>query len=191
MSTGVRIEKDTAGLARRGHRSGVPRWHSRASPPWTDQDVFLYHGTVDIHVASILAAVDVTVGGLLKDFGRGFYTTTSRAQATDWANALAAHGPGRPAVLRLTVPRNDLALLETLAFVRGEPAATDYWSFVQYCRTIGRDHNRPHTRWYDLVVGPVTGTWKRQTVIPNADQLSFHTPAAEAVLNRSARVRVV
>jgi hypothetical protein len=37
----------------------------------------------------------------------------------------------------------------------------------------------------------VTGTWKRQTVIPTADQISFHTPAAEAVLNNSVRVQVV
>ena len=42
-----------------------------------------------------------------------------------------------------------------------------------------------------MVIGPVTGTWKRQTVIPNADQISFHTVAAEAVLNNSVRVQVL
>jgi Protein of unknown function (DUF3990) len=160
-------------------------------PPWTDQDIKLYHGTLDVHVASVLAAVDVTVGGLLKDFGRGFYTTTSLAQATHWAMSLAAHGLGQAAVLRFTVSRNDVAQLETLAFVRGEPDATDYWSFIQYCRTIGHDHNRQQTHWYDMAIGPVTGTWKRQTVIPNADQISFHTPAAEVMLNNSVRVQVV
>jgi hypothetical protein len=160
-------------------------------PPWTDQDIELYHGTLDVHVASVLAAVDVTIGSLLKDFGRGFYTTTRLAQATHWANSLAAQGPGQAAVVRFTVSRNDLAPLETLAFVRGEPAATDYWSFIQYCWTVGHDRNQKRTLWYDMVMGPVTGTWKRQTVIPNADQISFHTPAAEEVLNNSVRVQVV
>jgi hypothetical protein len=67
----------------------------------------------------------------------------------------------------------------------------DYWSFVQYCRTVGGDHNRLHTPWYDLVVGPVTGTWKRQTILPDTDQISFHTPYAVAVLNAGAKMRVV
>lgn len=59
----------------------------------------------------------------------------------------------------------------------------DYWSFVQYCRTTPGDHNRKQTQWYDVVIGPVTGSWKKQTVIQNADQVSFHTGAVKAVLD--------
>jgi hypothetical protein len=151
-------------------------------PAWTDQNIDLYHGTLDVHVNSVLAAVDVTQGAALKDFGRGFYTTTNLTQATNWANNLAIGG-GTPAVIRFTSERNELAQLDTLAFVRGEPAAVDFWSFVQYCRTIPGSHNRRQTHWYDVVIGPVTGSWKKQTVIRSADQISFHTDRAETVLN--------
>jgi hypothetical protein len=160
-------------------------------PPWTDQDIELYHGTLQVHVASLVIAVDVTRGASLKDFGRGFYTTTNRAKALQWANTFVARWSGQAAVLRFRVSRNDLANLETLAFVRGDQNAIDYWSFVQYCRTGGQEHNRLQTLWYDVVIGPVTGTWDRQTVIPDADQISFHTRNAEAVLNNSAKVQIL
>jgi Protein of unknown function (DUF3990) len=160
-------------------------------PPWTDQDVFLYHGTTDAHVQSIMVAVDVTKGNLLKDFGRGFYTTTRFDKALDWAKLKALRIGGVGAVIEFTVSRNDLASLDCLFFCRGDPHAIDFWSFVQYSRTIGGDHNRAFTPWYDLVGGPVTGTWKRQTIIPDADQISFHTPAAAALLDSCRKVQAV
>jgi hypothetical protein len=97
---------------------------------------------------------------------------------------------GAAAVVEFTVSRNDLAFLDCLFFIRGEPQATDFWSFVQYCRTIGGDHNRAQTAWYDLIAGPVTGTWTRQTIIPDTDQISFHTPAGAALLDRSGKAPV-
>lgn len=160
-------------------------------PPWRDQVIELFHGTTDASVQDILQAVDETVGGALKDFGRGFYTTTRLDKARDWANVKTRRAGGAAAVLRFDVSRNDLAQLDCLFFARGDSTAVDYWSFVQYSRTIVGDHNRLHTPWYDLVVGPVTGTWKRQTMLPDTDQISFHTPYAVAVLNASAKVRVV
>jgi hypothetical protein len=160
-------------------------------PPWHDQAVELFHGTTDACVQDILKAVDETIGGALKDFGRGFYTTTSLDKARDWANVKARRVGGTAAVLRFDVSRNDLAQLDCLFFARGDPTAVDYWSLVQYCRTTGVDHNRLHTPWYDLVVGPVTGTWKRQTIIADTDQISFHTPYGVAVLNAGAKARVV
>src|SRR5205807_10656180 len=136
----------------------------------------------------VLQAVDETAGGALKDFGRGFYTTTRSDKARDWANVKARRAGSAAAVLRFDVSRNDLAELDCLFFARGDPTALDYWSFVQYCRTVAGDHNRLHTPWYDLVVGPVTGTWHRQTTIADTDQISFHTAHAVAVLNASAKV---
>ena len=70
---------------------------------WADQDIVLYHGTLDIHVASILAAVDVTRCSHLKDFARGFYTTTSRAQAKKWADDKAVNIRHSPAGQRAQV----------------------------------------------------------------------------------------
>src|SRR5207237_739987 len=99
------------------------------------------------------------------------------------AKGLAGQKGGTAAVIEFTVERNDLAGLDCLFFVRSSPQALDFWSFVQYCKTIPRDHNRTRTPWYDIIAGPVPGDWKKQTVIPDGDQISFHTPAAIVVLN--------
>ncbi len=161
-------------------------------PLWSDQDLVLYHGTLDMHVASILQGVDLNKCKHLRDFGRGFYTTTKRTQAERWANDLAAQTTGAaPAVLAFTVERNDLALLEALFFVRGTAAAVDFWSFVQFCRSSATDHGRTQTPWYDLVVGPVMASLRKQTIIPDGDQVSFHTPNAAAVLDGGQKVQVL
>lgn len=91
-----------------------------------------------------MQTVDETIGGFLKDFGRGFYTTTNFDKARDWSHRQAQRMGGTPAVIRFDVSRNDLAQLDGLYFVRGDANAVDYWSFVQYCRTMGGDHNRLH-----------------------------------------------
>ena len=160
-------------------------------PLWYDQDIILYHGTIDAHVADILNAVDVTRGVNLKDFGRGFYTTTRQDLASDWADQMAQQAGANPAVIQFQVSRNEIALLESLIFVRGDSQAIDYWSFVQYCRTIRNDHNRVFKAWYDLVAGPISGSWKKQTTIRNSDQFSFHTPDAAAVLDGSQKQRII
>jgi Protein of unknown function (DUF3990) len=159
-------------------------------PAWIDQDIVLYHGTTDARVRDILNAVNETRGSQLSDFGRGFYTTTRRDKAVDWANVNARRTGTVAAVIEFTVSRNVLASLDCLFFIRGDQQAVDYWSFVQYCRTIGGDHNRAHTPRYDLVVGPVTGTWKRQTIIPDTDQISFHTLAGTPLLDNSGKAQV-
>ena len=96
-----------------------------------------------------------------------------------------------PAVIRFTVERDELAHLECLFFIRGSAAAIDYWSFVQYCKTIVGDHHRTYTGWYDLVAGPVVASVKKQTVVPDGDQVSFHTPNAMGVLDASTKARVL
>jgi hypothetical protein len=153
-------------------------------PPWNDQNVLLYHGTVDIHAASVLQAVDLKYCRPLRDFGMGFYTTTTLSQAERWAIDLARQMGRLPAVIAFDIERNDLAVLDCLFFVRSSARALDFWSFVQHCRTTVGDHHRKHRMWYDIVAGPVAGDWKKQTVIPDGDQVSFHTALAIDVLNR-------
>lgn len=161
-------------------------------PLWNNQEIVLYHGTLDTHVPSILLHVDLTVCRPLKDFGRGFYTTTNLQQAESWARGLALQtSRTAAAVVRLTVERDELAQLDWLTFVRGSVHAINFWSFVQYCRTVPGDHHRARSGWYDVVAGPVTGTWKKQTIIRDGDQLSFHTSAAVQVLNNSQKTRVL
>ena len=95
--------------------------------PWTDQDIDLYHGTLDVHASSVLSSVNVTIGRRLKDFGRGFYTTTSLAfdrikLAAGDMNAdgrgdvvmYARHEDGSPGTELRTYLSNGSALVGTL-----------------------------------------------------------------------------
>ena len=144
------------------------------------------------HIPDILNGVDVTLGKSVDRFRTGVYTSTRMDKALDWGvHVKALRVGGTAAVVEFTVSRNDIARLDGLFFVRGDTLAADYWSFVQYCRTIGGDHNRAQTPWYDLVAGPVTGSWKRQTVILNGDQISFHTKAGAFVLDASRKTQVI
>ena len=152
--------------------------------PWFDQDIVLYHATLNIAVDSVLHQVDLRKCGDFNDFGRGFYTTTNRQQALSWATEKAVRSTRvKPALIRYTVERRSLADLYSLFFVRGDKNAYDYWSFVQHCRTTIGNHKGIYSDWYDIVAGPVTGSWKKQTVIPHSDQISFHTHRAIEILN--------
>ena len=176
-----------------------------APPAWTNADAVLYHGTIDVHARSIRRGIQVRRGNPNTDFGRGFYTTTSRRQARSWAWQLsidynAKLPPGRPSasavVIRFLVPRDRLARLQSLSFVRGDYHAVDFWSFVHHCRS-GGDHRRlvPPNRgpWYDMVAGPVAAVWRTRLLISDADQFSFHTGRAATLLDaswsRAERVR--
>lgn len=146
----------------------------------------LYHGTLDVHASLILqSGVDVGSGAPGKDFGRGFYTTTVRQQADDWAWRLSGQSGGmKPAVLEISIDRGALAALETLAFVRGERDAHDFWSLVAHCRSGADDHGRSApTAYYDVVIGPVSAFWEQRATMLGADQISFHTRRAEELLN--------
>jgi hypothetical protein len=134
------------------------------------------------------------MGKPVTDFGPGFYTTTSGLQAHTWAAKIAASmsPPGIPAVIQLTIPRDSLAQLDSLAFVRGDFFADDYWSFVHYCRRGARDHARAAgAKLYDIVYGPLTAFWSQRLLVADADQVSFHTPDAELVLNASYRKQII
>jgi hypothetical protein len=162
-------------------------------PSWSNQDIVLYHGTVDVFAPAILTQISVSMGRSSTDFGPGFYATTLLRQAHTWAAQLASSKPGTaPAVIEVTVSRNRMAGLETLAFVRCDFDADDYWSFVHYCRKGAVDHGRPDPhRFYDLVYGPVAAFWKQRMSVSDADQLSFHTTASQLVLNSGSRRRII
>ena len=160
--------------------------------PWANQQLTLYHGTVDTEVASIINGVQISRGRAYTDFGRGFYTTTVERQALAWGWTLAQRRSGtQPAVIRYDVDRDDLSRFECLWFVRGNFDADDFWSLVFRCRSKGVDHNRPGTnRWYDVVVGPVAGSWRQRLAFYDADQMSFHTDRVANLLDRSDPRRI-
>lgn len=168
-------------------------------PPiaWTNQAIALYHGTLDIHVPSIRAGVAVHLGRPHTDFGQGFYTTTGESQAQSWAWQLelrnrVAHPGCRAAVVQFDVPRDNLAALEAVWFVRGAVDAEDFWSLIFYCRSGMAAHGRAvPPGWYDVVIGPVAASWRRRTAFRDMDQISFHTPKAAGVLNASPKRAMV
>ena len=157
---------------------------------WTNQTIKLYHGTLTVHVPSLLAAINPFHGRVDTDFGQGFYTTTKEKQPRDWARQLAVRLGGSPAVICFDVDRKKLAVLDSLWFVRGRSDAEDYWSFVSHARVGGAHGKIPKGDWYDIVVGPVTASWRRRYAIPDSDQIGFHTSTATAVLDRSPKRRL-
>ncbi len=177
----------------------------RKAKPWVSprsRCVVLYHGCTALDSASIQkSGIDPTRGRVDADFGRGFYTTSVRYQAEQWAwirfynPAVAYKTPNRPVVLKFVVDRYDLAYLSSIQFVLGGPRKENFWSLVQHCRqstlapTTINDHRGPvlmadGTRWYDLASGPVAAFWRQRFAMQDADQFSFHTPAAAYVLQK-------
>jgi hypothetical protein len=171
-----------------------------AAPPWKSprsRYITLWHGctTEDKH-AIMNKGVDVIVGTVDVDFGRGFYTTTFERQARHWAwlrfyDPKFARKTGvQPVVLRFRVDRHKLANLSGLAFVVADYSNEDYWSLVQHCRqsipTAINDHKGPvhdgHNHWYDVVYGPVSAFWGQRVAMADSDQLSFHTQGAAQLL---------
>jgi len=173
--------------------AAAPLWQPKRS-----RFIVLYHGCTEIDAKSILAnGIDVTRCRLDTDFGRGFYTTTVRYQARQWAwtryydSPKPWPGPNRPVVLKFVVDRYRLATLHSLSFVLGGHQRHNYWSLVQHCRrsTPGAisDHKGPVTlpdgsKWYDVVSGPVAAMWRQRYAMHDADQFSFHTLRAVRAL---------
>ena len=175
-------------------------WHPRG------RQMVLWHGTTTDDVKNILAGVDPSAGRLAVDFGRGFYTTTIKRQARHWAweryfdrRSAKKSTPGNaPAVLRFEVDRYELALLQVMMFVGGSYSNESFWSLVQHCRQsvepvggaggVIHHHFGPKVfdggDWYDVVCGPVAAFWQQRSSMADADQISFHTPNAVALLNK-------
>jgi hypothetical protein len=167
---------------------------------WVNQKIVLYHGTIEDYAENMTTdLIDVRRGKPYRDFGPGFYTTTLYRQAEYWAYLLSesrrAAGVEAPAaVVEVALPRAELAGLRALGFIRGDFDAEDFWSFVSYCRSGAVNHLIGGTskiqQLYDVVYGPVAADWRQRAIFEGADQISFHTEAAQSLLNASSRRRV-
>lgn len=173
------------------------------APPWEPdrcEHVILWHGCTARDRDRIEGTgIDLAQCRVDTDFGRGFYTTTIRRQAEQWAWDRLRQG--RPAwrrgnqavVLRFRVSRARLGRLRSLQFVLGDFHNEDFWSLVQHCRRsvpavqgrseVIHDHRCPRFGWYDVVTGPVAAFWRQRVAMADADQVSFHTPKAVQILN--------
>jgi Protein of unknown function (DUF3990) len=152
---------------------------------WQNSALTLYHGTVWPFADAIFQQKrpDLTRCRPRSDFSAGFYTTRVWAQAIAFANEKYRYknrlyrtnsiniNPERAAVIELSIDRNALGALETLAFVFGD---SDWHEFIQYCSS-GVCGHRGKGDYYDVVYGPVSitsGKWWQY------EQLSFHTQRA-------------
>jgi len=162
---------------------------------WTNQDLILYHGTSDSSARNILSSgIDPTYFLPRTDFGLGFYTTTLRSQAEQWAGkqvnkvATVKGLTVRGALLEYQVPRHSLMALNLLAFVRPEDTHHDFWDLILHCRGGRPNHllTAPGAigNCYDAVFGPVAKDWRRKPFrcFPSLDQVSFHTSRALLLL---------
>jgi Protein of unknown function (DUF3990) len=155
--------------------------------PW----ITLYHGTVEEYGLSIVNnGVDVFKGHPNVDFGVGFYTTTWREQALQWAEKRAldddSHGPD--VVVQVRIDRRRLSSLRSMEYVRD---TADYWRLVEHCRM--RQGVEPLTREdFDMVCGPVMkslGPGDREFHL-GMDQFSFHSAAANTLLRDTKACKV-
>jgi hypothetical protein len=152
---------------------------------------------LDPNPANIYIGPSVGAGiGAVRDgteFVPGFYATTSEHQAGQWANHMVRRksryaAQGQIAVIiRFEVDRDNLAALDTISFVRDDPA---FWDFVSWCRPRGRtshyrtaqpSRRQPWPEMYELVHAPVT-IWQQRLVLKDCDQMSFHSYNALQVL---------
>jgi hypothetical protein len=129
-----------------------------ALPPWSNQDLVLFHGTTLPAGESILAdGVLLDRAERRADFGRGFYTTTDLRQASNFARRISEPRCMPGSIVQFSLERNLLSELAALAFVRGGLDALDYWSMVRHCRAGNGGHARLAgvKAFYDVVFGPV------------------------------------
>lgn len=159
---------------------------------WQNDPLILYHGTVGPYADAIFQQKrpDLTQCRPRSDFSAGFYATRSLLQATVFANEryrkmnalyLANSvniNPERAAVIELSIDRNQLGALSTLAFVFGD---SEWRDFVKHCHSgVCRHWGSRAGDYYDVVYGPVSitsGEWWKY------EQLSFHTSHAIRHLN--------
>jgi hypothetical protein len=150
--------------------------------PWRNaSDLVLHHGTVDLHVPSITNGIDVTIGGLDKDFSRGFYTTTNFNQAARRARQLLHRfqwaGARHAVVATFVVNRDAISKLSSMAFVY---PTDDFWDLIAWCRSRRASHHAGG--YYDVVYGPVSASYEDRLIIEEYDQVSFHNATNVSVL---------
>ena len=145
--------------------------------------LILYHGSnKDFDEVDLLKSKDK------RDFGKGFYTTTLREQAEDWAQALFDRykGDGR------FIYELELELTGNLSVKKYDGLSEEWLLMIQKNRTLGGIQHS-----YDIVQGPVANDRTARTIalyiagIINKNeainrlqhskinnQVSLHTPAA-------------
>ncbi len=103
----------------------------------------LYHGSnVEVNQPRILERLRAL------DFGAGFYTTSSREQATKWARIVTKRRlSGVPCISVFSL---DEAKMDQIAFLKFDAPSAEWLDFV-----VANRKGLPLLNSYDLVIGPV------------------------------------
>ncbi len=161
---------------------------------WPRSDFELWHGTDATSARDIFnnAVSSVNRQGrshLYCDFGPGFYTTPDRFLAEQRAHNAARlpRRDGVPMLVRFTVNLDAFASLKKLAFASGGKSNEMFWWFVHSCREGAAHHDQVHQRFFPAVIGPIVSSTgdvnKSRTVMPHAEQVSFHGNDGFAFIN--------
>jgi hypothetical protein len=145
--------------------------------------LILYHGS-----NCNFSKVDISKSKDRRDFGKGFYTTTIREQAEDWARALFDRYKGDG----VFIYELELEFAGELSVKKYEGLSEEWLLMVQKNRTLGGVQHK-----FDIVQGPVANDKTARTIalyiagIIDAneaikrlqcnqinDQVSVHTSAA-------------
>lgn len=158
--------------------------------------MILYHGSLNIVKEPKILTSNRTL-----DYGTGFYTTTSKRQAIDWARRRIRQATDIGYVNIYNFDSDKLSALRVLRFDK----PSDKWiDFVEHNRKdLGFNHD------YDIVYGPVAndrvyvqlalfeqGFISKQTLIEElktyklVDQMLFHTEKALKYLNFMDYIKV-
>ena len=142
---------------------------------------------------------DLGAGRDHRDFGRGFYTTTLRSQAEDWAKSVTARFGGEPYVYALEFER--APYLRVMEFTE---ICVEWLDLVKANRMQGGVQHD-----FDVVIGPVANdntirtislyvagvydaeeAMRRLRYFTANNQVSLHTERAMALLRLRERTRV-
>jgi hypothetical protein len=111
----------------------------------------LYHGS-----STVVTKIDLGKSESFKDFGRGFYTTTSMKQAEEWSKKIASRRIGNPVVSVYKASK----LLNGLKYEHFRTFDIEWLDFVAWNRM-----NTVVNHSYDLIIGPVADASTRDIIV--------------------------
>jgi hypothetical protein len=152
--------------------------------------MIFYHGTTEV-----IFYVDFNKSRLRTDFGRGFYISSKRGTAQDWAVGKAGFS-GIPTVMRYEI-NNAIFTDNALEYKRFDSPTVEWLDFIRDNRrtdiVINKTLEPRHS--YDIVSGPIANDMvadvvdfyckgkisaddaiARAKALPRVFQLSLHTP---------------
>lgn len=111
----------------------------------------LYHGS-----NVLVTKIDLSKSEDFKDFGRGFYTTTSKRQAEEFSKIIAIRRNGEPIVSVYKADR----MLDGLNYKEFKAFDTEWLDFIAWNR-MHKEKNHS----YDLIIGPVADASTRRIIV--------------------------